>query len=44
MKLQSAFFDKANSNITLSIWFQPEVPYPGVELNKLKMKEKDILP
>lgn len=34
-KLQSAFFDSANSVVTLSMWFQPEVPYPGVDLGKL---------
>ncbi len=43
-KLQSAFFDTANSAVTLSLWFQPELPYPGVDLSKLQPKTEDSFP
>ena len=33
-----------NSSIQFGIWFQPEVPYPAVDLQKLKPKEEDAYP
>jgi hypothetical protein len=36
LKLASAFSDTANSAVTVSVWFQPEVPYPAVDFSKLK--------
>jgi hypothetical protein len=44
LKLASAFFDTANSAVTVSVWFQPEVPYPAVDFSKLKPKEEDVFP
>eukprot|EP00347_Sterkiella_histriomuscorum_P007723 403347806 len=36
--------EKTKQKIRLSMWFQPEVPYPGVDLNKLRPKDEDTLP
>jgi len=44
LKLSSAFFDSANASIQFSFWFQPELPYPGVDLSKLRPKDEDTLP
>lgn len=44
VKLHSAFFNTANSAVTLSLWFQPELPYPSVDLSRLKPKEEDTYP
>lgn len=44
VKLQSAFFDTSNSSVSLSLWFQPELPYPTVDLSKLRPKEEDTFP
>ena len=44
LKLQSAFVDTSNSQVNLSVWFQPEVPYPSVDLGRLRAKEEDAYP
>jgi hypothetical protein len=44
VKLQTAFFDTSNSSVSLSLWFQPELPYPTVDFSKLRPKEEDTFP
>ncbi|TNV87010.1 hypothetical protein FGO68_gene4983 [Halteria grandinella] len=44
LKLQSAFYDTSNSGVTMSVWFQPELPFPQVDLGRLKGKEEDSYP
>jgi len=30
--------------VTCSVWFQEDLPFPGVDLSKLKPKTEDLLP
>jgi len=43
LPLQSAFFD-STSNIQMAMWFQPDLPFPAVDLSKLTKQEEDKLP
>lgn len=44
LKLNSAFLPPAsNSTVTLSVWFQPDLPYPDVDLSRLKPKLEDTV-
>jgi hypothetical protein len=38
IKLDSAFWPNSINTVNCSIWFQEDLPYPGVDLLKLKPK------
>jgi hypothetical protein len=42
--LQSAFWPSTVNTVICSIWFQDDLPYPGVDLTKLKPKLSDSYP
>ncbi len=44
LQLSSAFLDTTNSSLQLSIWFQPEIPYPSVDLSRIKVLTEDVYP
>jgi hypothetical protein len=44
MRLQSAFWPNSVNSINCSCWFQEDLPYPGVDLSKLKPKTQDLYP
>lgn len=44
VKLQSSFWFNANNLVTLSVWFQDDLPYPGVDLSKLEPQIHDKFP
>ena len=44
IKLQSAFWPNSINTVNCSIWFQEDLPYPGVDLLKLKPKTADTYP
>ena len=42
LKLNSAFMPPTSTaSVTLSVWFQPDLPYPEVDLSRLRPKEED---
>ena len=40
-RLHSAFHPNSNNTVNCSCWFQEDLPFPGVNLAKLKPKEAD---
>lgn len=43
VRLDSAFWPSSN-NVHCNIWFQQDLPYPGVDLTKLRPKKSDSYP
>jgi hypothetical protein len=44
IRLTSQFWANSNNIVHTSCWFQEDLPYPGVDLSKLKPKTKDSYP
>lgn len=42
--LLSSFWQNAKNQVNCSIWFQEDLPFPGVDLSKLKPKTSDSYP
>ena len=44
IKLQSSFWPNSINSVNCSIWFQEDLPFPGVDLSKLRPSKGDIYP
>lgn len=44
IKLSSSFWPHSINTVNCSVWFQDDIPYPGVDLSKLKPKKEDTYP
>lgn len=44
IRLQSSFWPNSVNNVNCSVWFQADLPYPGVDLTKLKPRQSDVYP
>ena len=44
IKLTSAFWPSSVNSVNVSVWFQEDLPFPGVDLSKLKPKKADKFP
>lgn len=44
IKLTSSFWPTSTNTVNCSVWFQDELPFPGVDLNKLKPRNSDQYP
>lgn len=42
--LNSAFNDASSCNLHFGMWFQPDIPNPGVDLSKLRGNDTDVYP
>jgi hypothetical protein len=44
IRLESSFWPHAANSVSTSIWFQKDLPRPGVDLSKLKPRREDVYP
>ena len=44
IRLKSGFSNSSTNTVNLSIWFQDDIPYPGVDLAVLKPQTEDLYP
>ena len=44
IRLQSSFWPNSVNSVNCSVWFQEDLPFPGVDLTKLKPKQGDSYP
>jgi hypothetical protein len=44
IRLNSSFWPNSSNTVHTAVWFQEDLPYPGVDLQKLKPKTQDSYP